>query len=29
MARIWNMPLFILATVYFIVDGVFSTSRSP
>jgi hypothetical protein len=24
MARIWNTPVFILATVYFVVDGVFS-----
>jgi hypothetical protein len=29
MARIWNMPLFILATVYFIVDGVFSYVTQP
>jgi hypothetical protein len=29
MARIWNMPFFILATVYFIVDGVFSYATQP
>ena len=29
MARIWNTPVFILATVYFIVDGVFSYVTRP
>jgi hypothetical protein len=29
MTRIWNMPLFILATVYFVVDGVFSYVTRP
>src|ERR1700724_441104 len=29
MARIWNTPVFILATVYFIVDGVFSHVTQP
>jgi hypothetical protein len=29
MARIWNMPFFILATVYFIMDGVFSYVTQP
>jgi hypothetical protein len=29
MARIWNTPLFILATLYFIVDGVFSYVTHP
>jgi hypothetical protein len=29
MARIWNTPVFILATVYFVVDGVFSHVTQP
>ena len=29
MARIWNTPFFILATIYFIVDGVFSYVTQP
>jgi hypothetical protein len=29
MARVWNTPVFILATVYFIVDGVFSHVTQP
>jgi len=29
MARIWNTPFFILATVYFVVDGVFSYVTHP
>jgi len=29
MARIWNTPVFILATVYFVVDGVFSHVMQP
>jgi hypothetical protein len=29
MARIWNTPIFILATVYFVVDGVFSYVTQP
>jgi hypothetical protein len=29
MARIWNTPLFILATLYFIVDGAFSHVTRP
>src|SRR6202051_1999878 len=29
MARIWNTPFFILATLYFIVDGVFSYVTQP
>jgi hypothetical protein len=29
MARIWNTPVFILATVYFVVDGVFSHVTRP
>ena len=29
MARIWNTPVFILATIYFIVDGVFSYVTRP
>jgi len=29
MARIWNTPVFILATLYFIVDGVFSYVTRP
>ena len=29
MARIWNTPVFILATAYFIVDGVFSYVTRP
>jgi hypothetical protein len=29
MARIWNTPVFIVATVYFIVDGVFSHVTRP
>jgi hypothetical protein len=28
-ARIWNTPIFILATVYFVVDGVFSYVTQP
>jgi hypothetical protein len=28
-ARIWNTPVFILATVYFVVDGVFSYLTRP
>ena len=29
MARLWNTPVFILATVYFVVDGVFSHVTRP
>ena len=29
MARVWNTPVFILATVYFVVDGMFSHLTSP
>jgi hypothetical protein len=29
MARIWNTPIFILATVYFVVDGVFAYVTQP
>lgn len=29
MARIWNTPVFILVTVYFVVDGVFSHVMQP
>jgi hypothetical protein len=29
MTRIWNTPVFILATVYFVVDGVFSHVMQP
>ncbi len=29
MARIWNTPVFILATVYFVVDGIFSHVTRP
>src|ERR1700722_14686646 len=29
MAQIWNTPLFILATLYFILDGVFSYVTRP
>src|SRR5258708_12718679 len=29
MVRIWNTPVFILATVYFVVDGVFSHVTQP
>jgi hypothetical protein len=29
MARIWNTPIFILAAVYFVVDGVFSYVTHP
>jgi hypothetical protein len=29
MARIWNTPIFILAAVYFVVDGVFSYVTQP
>jgi hypothetical protein len=29
MARVWNTPVFVLATVYFIVDGVFSHVTQP
>jgi hypothetical protein len=29
MARVWNTPVFILATMYFIVDGVFSYVTHP
>jgi hypothetical protein len=29
MTRIWNTPVFILATVYFVVDGVFSYLTRP
>jgi hypothetical protein len=29
MTRIWNTPFFILATVYFVVDGVFSYVTQP
>jgi hypothetical protein len=29
MARIWNTPFFILATIYFVVDGVFSYVTQP
>ena len=29
MARVWNTPVFILATVYFVVDGMFSFVTEP
>src|ERR1700722_12299420 len=29
MARIWNTPVFILATLYFVVDGIFSYVTRP
>src|ERR1700681_1359793 len=29
MARIWNTPIFILATMYFVVDGAFSYVTQP
>jgi hypothetical protein len=29
MARVWNTPVFILATAYFVVDGVFSHVTQP
>ena len=29
MARVWNTPFFVLATIYFIVDGVFSYVTQP
>ena len=29
MARVWNTPVFILATVYFVVDGIFSFVTQP
>src|SRR6202011_1184611 len=29
MARVWNTPVFVLATMYFIVDGVFSHVTQP
>src|ERR1700688_4648660 len=29
MTRVWNTPIFILATVYFVVDGVFSYVTRP
>ena len=29
MTRIWNTPVFILATMYFVVDGVFSYLTRP
>lgn len=29
MARVWNTPVFILATVYFVVDGMFSFVTKP
>ncbi len=29
MARVWNTPVFILATVYFVVDGMFSFVTQP
>jgi len=29
MARVWNTPVFILATMYFIVDGVLSYVTHP
>ena len=29
MARVWNTPVFILATVYFVVDGMFSHVTRP
>src|ERR1700722_11972498 len=29
MARVWNTPVFILATVYFVVDGGFSHVTQP
>src|SRR5260370_20226818 len=29
MGRVWNTPVFILATVYFVVDGVFSHVTQP
>lgn len=29
MTRVWNTPVFILATMYFVVDGVFSQVTQP
>src|SRR5580692_12635593 len=29
MPRVWNTPVFILATVYFVVDGMFSHITQP
>ena len=29
MTRVWNTPVFIIATVYFVVDGVFSHATRP
>ena len=29
MARIWNTPLFVLATAYFVIDGLFSYVTQP
>jgi hypothetical protein len=29
MTRVWNTPVFIVATVYFVVDGVFSYITRP
>ena len=29
MARVWNTPVFILATLYFVVDGIFSYVTRP
>src|SRR3954453_9408740 len=29
MARVWNTPVFILATAYFVVDGIFSHVTQP
>ena len=29
MTRVWNTPVFIIATVYFVVDGVFSHVTRP
>src|SRR5882762_126121 len=29
MARVWNTPLFVVATAYFLVDGIFSYATRP
>src|SRR5712675_3104206 len=29
MARVWNTPLFVVATAYFLVDGIFSYVTRP
>jgi len=29
MVRVWNTPVFVIATVYFVVDGIFSYVTRP